>query len=254
MPEEKQAQNTEPTDNNQQGNPETNNQETNEGNQGSPKSRQAQMSTEEIINHPEVQSLLEKARSQEKDKMYNTLEKRNEQIRELESTVEELEQEKKELKDALEGKKEEEMSELDKAQEEINELKSQISDLTKTYEEDKQKTLQEKKQAELQAYKERRIREVRDEGDDLVEGLVSGDSKEAIDQSIEIAKQEFEHIKEKAQAEKKNSKPRQTARTTNPSIDTPSELSSSDVKNMSLEEYKNRRQELIEKAKNGQLG
>lgn len=205
------------------------------------------LTLEELIRIPTVKSLIEKARSEEKDKLYKTLETKDKDITELREKL-------KGLQSQLEAKENENLSEVEILQKEIRKLETDLAKLNSDIETEREAARAEKKKAELTAYKERRLREVKEAEQDLVISLVGGNSEEEIEASIQHAILEYQTIEERILDKSKKEKPSSTPRVTNPpGIGGGLGIDPTKVKNMSLDEYKKYREKLLEAARGGDM-
>lgn len=216
-----------------------------------------QFSKDDLLNIPQVQQLLEDTRRQEKDKLYDTIESKNNKIKELQEEVAKLEKE-------VENREDENQTELELLMDKLEDMENTVNELEKENKEIQQKREQDK----LEAYKEKRIREVRENGDDLITKLVGGNSKEEIDESIEQAKSEYEKIssevekefeikEQEYQEQKKQQQVNSVSGVTNPGTNSGEEntleFTAEDIKNMSMSEYKKHREKIKQLARNGEL-
>lgn len=202
---------------------------------------------EELIKLPMVRGLIEKARSEEKDKLYKTIETRDKDITELREKL-------KGFQGQLEDKENENLSEVDILQKEIRKLETDLAKLNSDIETEREAARAEKRRAELTAYRERRLREVKDGEQDLVVSLVGGNSEEEIETSIQHAILEYQTIEERILDKSKKEKPSSTPRVTNPAgISSGLGIDPMKVKNMSLDDYKKYRDKLLEAARGGEV-
>lgn len=213
---------------------------------------QSEMTTEQLRKLPQVSKLMEEARSQEKQKLYKTLENKETELTNLKTEIEEL-------KTKLRDKENENLSEVEILQKEIRELNDKHNELQEKFVSEQERAEKEKKDAELAAYKERRLRE---EGEELVTSLVGGNSEEEIEQSIELAKTEYQNIFQKAlsnaesqmqqeETTRRKEKVNNTSRVTNPSTASELGLTREEIKKMSPEQWKAVRDKAIDAAKEG---
>jgi len=197
------------------------------------------LSIEEVRKLPQVSELIQQARSQEKAKLYKSIENKDAEIERLQAEVSKLSGE-------IKTKENENLSEVEILQKEINKLRENQEELEQRFQAEREAEAEKRRSAELAAYKERRLRE---EGEELVSALVGGSSEEEIDDSIDLAKQEYSKIVERTKSsleeqakideeERKQQRRTSTPKVTNPS--TPSEdvgVSSEDIKKMTPEEW-----------------
>ncbi len=217
-----------------------------------PQDKEIYKTKEELLKDPNIQKIIEKVRSEEKAKLYNSLENKDDKIKELKGEVDKLSEE-------ISATEESNKTEVEKLKEELTDLKQDYTNLKEEYETDKEQSEREKKQAKLEAYKEKKIREVREQGEDLVTSLVGGDSEEDIDTSIEMAKKEYQEIRQKTlketgEKEGKKSNVSNTPKVTNPQGSGDDlDISANDIKNMSMAEYRKNRDKIKRALQQGEL-
>lgn len=169
-----------------------------------------------------VNQAVEKTRKEEKDKLYSDIEGLKARNKELEAQMQQL----------GDGMDESALNVEKKLVEKMIGMENEVKEL--------RKSLREK---ELEAYRQEMI----NKNMPLIEKMVRGNTKEEIDASIKVAKDEYKKIKEEvAKGEKKGE--------TKPGvIKSPSvkvgelELTAEAISNMSLEEYQKYRKEILEK-------
>lgn len=178
----------------------------------------------ELLKRADVKDFLKKVRQQEKDKLYDTMKKKDEKIKELTETVSTLEK-------TVEAYKSGKDTTIQDLQVEVENLKKKV--------EDAEKATAEKN---LELYRTKQIQSVRDAGLDLIEDLVKGSSEEEIDSSIEIAKAKYEEIVAKASS-KKEGKP--VPKPVAPKQDLGArKLTMEEIQNMSPSEYAKHREQI----------
>jgi hypothetical protein len=155
--------------------------------------------TDKFFSQEEVNELIEKARSQEKDKLYPTIEKGDQRmaamdeelknLKKFRKTQEEAEAARlKAVEDANRAKEEAELSAKELIERRNSEFDARIAQMTADNETRIAMMEQEVKFNQMQAYIQRRIME---ESANIVPELVdfvSGDTPEQIEQSIELLK------------------------------------------------------------------
>jgi hypothetical protein len=197
----------------------------------------------QLLKSEVVQSLLENARKQEKDKLYKTIEGKDDTIKQLNETVSDLQTQLKTKEETtMEGEKE--------LLEQIQQMKEAQDKLIKDMENEKENT----RIAKLEAYKQAKIQEANGE---LIADLVGGATEEEIDQSIEKAKARYteivtpyktkaEELEQQAQKPNKANAPKPSNPNTPPNV----EFTSDDIRKMSREEYAKYREKLLGMARN----
>lgn len=130
-----------------------------------------------VMKIPAIQSLIEEARKQEKDKLYKALEEKDTKNKDLANTIENLQ---KQINDS-EGTKMADEKDLLLA---IQTLQEQQAKLLAENEAEKERT----RLAKLESFKATQIASAKGE---IIESLVNGSTEEAILASVEVAKQEY---------------------------------------------------------------
>lgn len=181
-----------------------------------------------------IQNLLETARKQEKDKLYKTVEGKENTIKQLNDTI-------TDLQNQLKTKEELSMESEKALLEQIQAMKEAQDKLIK----DMEKEREQARLAEVQAYRTQKIAEANGE---LVEALVKGNTKEEIDASIEVAKAEYQKIvaplKQKVEELEKPSKS-SAPKPSSPSTPPLMEFNLEQIKAMSPSEYAKYRENLL---------
>ena len=213
-----------------------------ENQQGEPKDIPTQTEQPKQIN---FEDLVSKARAEEKAKLYPKIQK-------LESENNNLVEKNNNL--LLEvGKKETEITSLKEhiaslesnkgttESEKVKELQQQITQLTSQLEENQKNlvdvdalTSQIKNEYEVKLYREQRLREV---GDVVIPELITGETKEEIDASIEVSKARFTEITSKFAPTHQNIPPVNV----NTSKFSMKDLSAEDISQMSPQEWAEKR-------------
>jgi len=134
----------------------------------------------ELLKSPAVQKILEQARKQEKDKLYKALEDKEEVNKKLTKTLEEKEAQLKLKEETTMAGEQELLAQISALTEGQKKMMAEIDA-------DKKKIAQEA----LEAYKQKAIEGANGE---LITVLVNGSSKEEIDASLAIAKEEYQKI------------------------------------------------------------
>lgn len=198
-----------------------------------------------LLKNPAVIALLEKVREQEKNKLYKVIGQKDE-------TVSKLKEEVVKLSGQLNEKDQTHAQEVAQMQERLTKLDEAFTALNGSIEAEREAAKKEKRDAELSAYKERRLREVSESGDNLVTALVGGQTEEEIEASIEKAKAEFEKIASLVSSNQPTPPVVNTPRVTNPpSMGDSVDFSS--IRNMTPAEYAKHREKILNAARSGQL-
>lgn len=199
----------------------------------------------ETFKDPQFVDIIEAVRAQEKAKLYKTIQDKEAEIRKLKDEMVKLENTLKEIEEAS-------LTEEERLKKEVNQLSEELKRLSDSIEAEREAAAKEKREAQLQAYKERRIREIREEGGNLIVKLVKGNSEEEIEGSIKEAQQEYLRILEE-------NKPAisetiyNTPRITNPPLTPGVELTADMIRNMSAEEYAKNRDKIKRLIREGGL-
>lgn len=146
---------------------------------------------EETISKSKFEELVAKARREEKEKLYKSMEKAKSDLKDAQSQNEAMRKELTEKNERLEASKETTMSEMQKVQEALASLKAQNELLQQRLEQVAQEADLKVKQSELNSYKKQRIEQ---EGLMLSE-LINGGSQEEIDSAIKTVKDREELIR-----------------------------------------------------------
>lgn len=136
---------------------------------------------QEFLEIPEVKDFIQKVRKQEKDKLYTEIQKKDTKIKELEGEI-------LLLNNRLKSSTETSINEQEELRTEVQRLSETVAELKKDI-----------RRKELDLFKERALKEA---GDELILDLVSGETEEEILSSIEVAKQRYQEIVEKAVSKK----------------------------------------------------
>jgi DNA repair exonuclease SbcCD ATPase subunit len=206
---------------------------------------------DDLLKDPAVQALIEAARTQEKNKLYKVLGDKEQELKQVHSEI-------TGLQDKLREKETSTLTETQLLQNQLSELIKEHTALKDSITAEREAAAREKREAELMAYKEKRIRETRDAGEDLILAIVKdGPSEEDIEASIEAAKEEYQKVLTKAETLLKGSKEDKpsahTPRVTNPPAAQAGGLTKEGIKNMSYNEFAKNRDKLFELARLGQL-
>ncbi len=207
----------------------------------------------------DYEALIQKARQEEKDKLYpeiealknknktlsEELQTKTTEITDLQKKIEEttakyttMEEELEELKSKNEkaGEKDKELQKLQKT---IGELTTKLKDIEKIAEEREKANEERVRKMNLELFKKEKLLEA---GDEIILELVSGETEEEITTSIETAKAKYKEIYEKAVKGVPPTKP------ANPNVGIiPKDMKPEDIRKMSPEEYKEYRKALFKK-------
>lgn len=178
----------------------------------------------ELLKRQDVKDFLKKVRQQEKNKLYDLMEKKDARIKELTETVATLE-------NTIATYKQGNDTTIADLKLEIDALKEKVSVAEKA-----------KAEKDLELYRTKAIQTVRDNGSDLIDDLVKGNTEEEIDSSIEVAKAKYEEILAKASS-KRDTKP--VPKPVAPVQDTGArKLTMEEIAKMSPQEYAKHREQI----------
>jgi DNA repair exonuclease SbcCD ATPase subunit len=191
-----------------------------------------------LLKLPVVQGILEDARQQEKNKLYKTIDDKDNTIKQLNQTISDLKSDLKTKEDSTMENEKELLAQLQA-------MKEAQDKLIKDMETEKENA----RKAELESYKATKIAGANGE---IVAGLVRGNTKEEIDASIELAKQEYQNIVAplKSQLEEAG-KPNvaNAPKPSNPNTPPVMEVTAEDLRAMSPAEYAKHREKLLAQAR-----
>jgi len=216
-----------------------------------------QVKNKDLLKSPEIleeiRNIREEVRATEKAKMYKSLEREREKIKERDKKIKELNDKLSELSETVEQLESEKLSEKEKLErlkqkkdkatmKKIEELTANIEALNQAVHE-----------SELKAYRLEKLNKA--EGK-LVPELVGGNSKEEIDESIDKAKMAYESIRKEVLLEEKRGSTNSNIESVSPGpektfgvisrterVEIP-EFTAEAIKNMSPEEYEKSRSEI----------
>lgn len=166
-----------------------NNVNENDGTEVQPLTPQPNPSPVEFANmNDRERALVEKARGEEKRKLYK-------KQRELEETIKDLRKQMKELQTAPTPRSSDDRQtrddKLDALLNGINTLAQSQKELSERLDTIQNEEVSRRRRADLDAYSARRVAEIRRGGEDVIEALVGGDSEEEVEDSIKIARAEW---------------------------------------------------------------
>jgi len=181
----------------------------------------------EVLAREDVKEFVKKIRKQEKDKLYDEIDKRDGKIKTLEGEL-------STIRATLNDKEKAVVDAQVKFEAQLKMMSDKITALEESG-----------KKKDLTLYLERALAEA---GDDLILALVKGDSQEEIDESIELAKDEYKAIALKVSGNRVPAPVPETPKkkvvpttSTNPVVNASTKISPEDIKNMSQEDWaKNR--------------
>lgn len=179
----------------------------------------AQEAKKEGLSDAEINERIQKARKEEKDKLYPQLEELRQAQKEMQDILRAEREEKEALKRAQEEKAEQQrvakLSEAQRTQEILAKLEEQLKEEREARNKFKLELEERRREEELRVYKQRAIQAA---GGEIIEGLVGGNSEAEIDASVARAKSEWKKIYEAAQ-QQANYRVRQGLSTANPDME-----------------------------------
>jgi hypothetical protein len=134
------------------------------------------------------QALVQKARAEEKRKLYKQQKERDDQIAELRTQIAQLQNAPPPPTPRAADTR---ADKIDALVESVNALAQQQRDTNARIERMSQDEVKRRQASELRIYAQEQIAALRARGEDLIEGLVGGDSEDEIDDSIKIAHAEW---------------------------------------------------------------
>lgn len=165
----------------------------------------------------EVNKAVEKARKEEKDKLYPQLEALKDSIKEVQESLRQEREEKEALKreqaDKEERARQAKLSDSEKQLEAIRNIEEQLRLEREERIRAEQKWEDAQKKNEVSRYREALLR---DAGDEIIPDLVRGESVEEIDKTFAIAKARYEELAERFKATAGASTRGRMPRPTNP--------------------------------------
>lgn len=203
--------------------------------------------SDDIITKQKFEELVAKARREEKDKLYQRIEKSKTDLEQAEKQREAAQKELAETKDRLKAIEEAKMSKSTEVEEAIKALREQNEALQKRLDEVALEAESKVKESELKTYRKERLEQ---EGLMLSE-LVAGASQQEIDDAIKVVKAREEAIRkaveEQVRAEMKRDLPRPISVDSDSSSIAPSKDRYS-ISKLKSSEYETMRQQLMTKA------
>ena len=198
---------------------------------------------------------IERARQQEKEKLYPRIEEMGQQLRQLAEEREAEKAERQRLADeaaaAAQAKEESEMEVRDLLARKEQEWQSQIADLNQRYDTDRAIFERERAIMEAHQYRQARIEQESEYILPELRDLIGGDTPEAIDASIEEMKARSEAIFANMAAQVQPAPFRGAAMPSVPPVGPMEQLpenvmlNADDIRNMPMDDYKRHREQLL---------
>lgn len=152
-------------------------------------------SKEELLTKEQALEFAEKARKQEKDKLYGTIEKLQEKLETLTEAQKADQEEKKKIREEAEAAAEKErqakLSSEDKLAEQLSKLAEKLDKEASAREELEAKLAEEREARALDSYRQKALSEA---GNEIIPDLVRGNSQEEIDRNVALAKSRFQEL------------------------------------------------------------
>lgn len=150
----------------------------------------------------EVKAAVEKARQEEKDKLYPQLDALKESIKEIQQALRDEREEKEQIKRDAEAEKERQrlakLSDSEKTLEAIRKLEEQLRASQERQIDLERRQTERERSEELRRYKEAQIKAA---GDEIIPELVFGKSEAEIDRAVDNAKARYAELTERIKAE-----------------------------------------------------
>lgn len=168
------------------------------------------------LSDDEVNARVEKARQEEKDKLYPQIQELKAGIKELQDHIraerDEKDRMKREAEEEAERRRVAKLSENEKQTELLKKLEEQLREQNDERERFRKELEQRDQKDRLTRYRESQIKLA---GDEILPELVSGNSEEEIDRSIEIAKARYKELEDRFK-QRSGAQVKNNLRTTNP--------------------------------------
>ena len=179
----------------------------------------------------EVNSLIEKTRKQEKDKLYGTISELKETVESLAKAKEVESMEKKEIQEKAEKQaakeRQAQLSIEERLAEKMQSLEEKLGQAEKSRLELEANLAKEREVRELERFRQELLSNA---GDDIIPDLVSGSSKEELENSVARAKDRYQNLFEAATAKAKGTAKREvTDQMPGPSDPTPAALEEAEM-------------------------
>lgn len=153
----------------------------------------------EGLSEEQVNERIQKARKEEKDKLYPQLEELRTAQKEMQEILKAEREEKETIRrqhdEEAEQKRVAKLSESQRTQELLNKLEEQLREEREARDRFRQELETSRREEALRLYKERAIASA---GSEIITGLVGGNSETEIDRSVALAKSEWKKIYEAA--------------------------------------------------------
>ena len=156
---------------------------------------QPQSQASNQVNLADQLDMIEKARKQEKDKLYNKMKELEDKNKMFEDFLNQEKQKAEQYAQQLQRQKEQQMSEEEKIKQTVSKLVEQNDYLSKQLEEVARTSQERLRESELKAYKAQALAK----NNVLIPELVSGNSVDEIDNAIKLAKEKEQQLLKQAE-------------------------------------------------------
>lgn len=212
---------------------------------------QPQSQASNQVNLADQLDMIEKARKQEKDKLYNKMKELEDKNKMFEDFLNQEKQKAEQYAQQLQRQKEQQMSEEERIKQTVSKLVEQNDYLSKQLEEVAKTSQERLRQSELKAYKAQALAK----NNVLIPELVSGNSVDEIDNAIRLAKEKeqllLKQAEERVRAEVVATLPKPSQ-----SASVPEQVSNMidprkkyEIANLKPEEFAKYKAELLQKAR-----
>jgi len=187
----------------------------------------------------EVQEQVEKARKEEKDKLYPQLKELKDNMKAIQEVLAAERADKERIQKDAEKKAEDErkskLSDQEKTLEAINKLEEQLNNERKERERLQRDLQKREEQNKLDTYRNRLIEQNKDK---IIPELVTGKTVEELDNSLEVAKARFTELAERFKNERSETTRKNMPGPTNPDLEALDELElSKDLTQLDQDKY-----------------
>jgi hypothetical protein len=212
---------------------------------------QPQSQASNQVNLADQLDMIEKARKQEKDKLYNKMKELEDKNKMFEDFLNQEKQKAEQYAQQLQRQKEQQMSEEEKIKQTVSKLVEQNDYLSKQLEEVARTSQERLRESELKAYKAQALAK----NNVLIPELVSGNSVDEIDNAIKLAKEKEQQLLKQAE-ERVRAEVVATLPKPSQSASVPEQVSNMidprkkyEIANLKPEEFAKYKAELLQKAR-----
>jgi hypothetical protein len=212
---------------------------------------QSQSQASNQVNLADQLDMIEKARKQEKDKLYNKMKELEDKNKMFEDFLNQEKQKAEQYAQQLQRQKEQQMSEEERIKQTVSKLVEQNDYLSKQLEEVAKTSQERLRQSELKAYKAQALAK----NNVLIPELVSGNSVDEIDNAIKFAKEKEQQLLKQAE-ERVRAEVVATLPKPSQSASVPEQVSNMidprkkyEIANLKPEEFAKYKAELLQKAR-----